>query len=88
MIEEYSGLEFWEPKHGLWRSQQCEGFNSANKPSPKARRLESKALLEFRQADLFAYGRSILQQTSSFRFAMTKKEKREDSVDAVLIILR
>ena len=51
-------------------------------PSSGRRRPEPKRELEYRQAALFAFGRSLLTEDSSLRFALVQDQ--HDSADAVL----
>src|SRR5690625_3562572 len=80
----YSDLKFSNPARGVWRSI----FNSVVYdlcPAPqtaKARRAESKADLELRQAALFALRRSLVTNDTTLEFAMVPVQ--DDSADTVL----
>jgi hypothetical protein len=81
---QYSDLQFEEPKRGLWFALRDSVMHSflGSPPDSRARRPESKAQLEFRQGALFAFGRSVVANDTSVRFAMVPKQA--DSVDTVL----
>lgn len=80
----YSDLHFEEPKRGLWFAFHDSVMHSliGVPPDSRARRPESKAQLEFRQGALFAYGRSVIENDPSLRFAMVPMQA--DSADSVL----
>lgn len=84
MNHRYSDLHFEDPKRGLWLAQRDSVIHNllGVRSGSRARRPESKAQLEFRQGALFAYGRSVLANDTSIKFAMVLKQA--DSVDTVL----
>jgi hypothetical protein len=86
MSNSLATLDYIEPKKGVWRSVRrsvLHGIAPIAQTS-RARRPESKAEVEFRQASLFALARASLASDATMRFAMVPEEA--DSADAVLRI--
>src|SRR4051812_14406184 len=80
----FATLNYIEPKRGVWMSllrSVAHGI-AATGENTRARRPETKAELEYRQAALFALARSIVATDSTLRFAMVPVV--DDSADTVL----
>ncbi len=80
----FAKLDYIEPKRGVWKSllrSVAHGI-AATGENARARRPESKAELEYRQAALFALARSIVGNDSTVRFAIVPTT--DDSADTVL----
>lgn len=84
MSNGFAKLDYIDPKRGVWMSlfrSVVHGIAATDK-NTRARRPESKAELEYRQAALFALARSVVGNDSTVRFAMVPTT--DDSADTVL----
>lgn len=84
MSNGFATLNYIEPKRGVWMSllRSVTHGIAATGENTRARRPESKAELEYRQAAFFALARSTVATDATLRFAMVPTV--DDSADAVL----
>jgi hypothetical protein len=83
MSNGFATLNYIEPRRGIWMSLlRSVVHGRAGSQNTTARRPESRAELEYRQAALFALARSAIANDATLTFAIVPEEN--DSADAVL----